>query len=176
MLDPDFDSVGVGVTVNRDEANQTTLLLTMVFARMPPPEAAKLSEKEVLATFQELRRAKNLSPLHVDAGLAAAARIGSRAAAGVPDSTVQERLSRGTAATNRVLQLPVNRRPYSRRFCYGLADILERRQLESSIPLILDPVAQNIGIGTVELTSPSGPRLEVFLVVEGAAGKRLECR
>ncbi|HEY5956279.1 MAG TPA: CAP domain-containing protein, partial [Polyangiaceae bacterium] len=117
MLDPDFDSVGVGVTVNHDEANQTTLLLTMVFARLPPPEAAKLSETDVLATFQELRHAKNLSPLRVDAGLVAAARVGGRSAAEVPDSTVGERLSRGTTATNRVLQKPVNRRLYSRTFC-----------------------------------------------------------
>ncbi|HEY5955763.1 MAG TPA: hypothetical protein VIV60_04385, partial [Polyangiaceae bacterium] len=60
--------------------------------------------------------------------------------------------------------------------CYGLVDILERRQLELSVPLVLEPVAQKIGISTVELKSPSGPRLEVFLVLEGSAGQRLECR
>lgn len=176
ILDPAFDSVGIGTVLQRDSIGQSSMIVTAVLARVPLPEAARLSAVMVLETLQALRKEKNLPPFRVDVGLGGSAHVGSRAASGTPEAPLDVRLAQGVAGAMRELRKFVKRRGSARKVCFSLFDIIERQQLDIASPMLLDLDAQNIGVGVMEVEGAEGPRLNVFLALEGKPGKQLECR
>jgi uncharacterized protein YkwD len=176
ILDPTFDTVGIGALLRPDSFGKPSLLVTLVLGRVPPPEATRLTEAEVLDALQELRKSNHLAPLRVDAILGKAAHAGGLAAVRASDSAIDERLALGVIAAVRELRRSARRGADSREVCFRLLEVLERKQLESAAPFMLDPVARAIGVGVAAIESPEGPRLSVFLSLQGKAGAPLNCK
>jgi uncharacterized protein YkwD len=171
MLDPLFTHVGIGVSF-RDLPSGKQLIATLVLARRPAAEEARQNAESITRAIQALRQQRALPALRSDPGLN---RVAQSAIKGYLSKSPPSQEGAASAAS-RALQVEVNRLRRTLATCTSIIEILDRTQL-ADVPLLLNPLASDLGVGVAPIDDAQGPRLAIFLVATAAAGKKdIECR
>lgn len=171
MLDSFFTHVGIGVAFQRDPDGRRRLFATLLFGRIPPPEAARQTNTSIFAAIQQHRKARGLASVRNDPGLAAIAAAGMRAL--VRNGVVDQQRAMVAAQAETSAQVQRTHKP--RNICQIFVDVLEPLQL-STVPALMQKNLAALGVAVTEIQDTKGPRLEVLAALEGTGQKPIDCQ
>jgi uncharacterized protein YkwD len=170
MLNPKFGHVGIGVAFENVGGGHRRLMVTLLFARRPPPGDAHLSPSELLEIIQGQRKARNLPALRVDPVLTSAAQTAHKAFT----SGSAKNADQVIAIMNRELTGSVNRTGVARISCSSYFEINDRYQIEDDKFLIRADM-RSIGIATAPIARDGERVLAVIMNVDNGPGKVTKC-
>lgn len=158
MLIPDYTHVGIAA-----EKGEGTLVVTMNFARRPPPASVPKSIAEVETAIRDLRTQKGLKPYVPDPVYRGGAQSGADAlAGGAEQKGIQQAVQAG-------LQREADRLGASRpENCILPVELLELGQL-GTIPHLLSPALGRLGVASRFADDKRGKRLATVIILDGPA-------
>jgi uncharacterized protein YkwD len=171
MLDPKFGHVGIGVAFEDVGGGHRRIMVTLLFARRPPPGDARLGPSELLEIIGAQRKAKKLPALRVDPVLTAAAQTAHKA---LTSGSVKNG-DQVVAVVNRELNASVDRTGVGRVSCSSYFEINDRYQIEDD-EFLNRADMRSIGIETAPITKNGERELAVIMIVDNGPGKVTNCR
>jgi uncharacterized protein YkwD len=158
MLLPDYTHVGIAA-----EKGEGALVVTMNFARRPPPASVPKSIADVETAIRNLRTQKGLKPYEPDPVYRGGAQAGADALArGAEEKEIKEAVGAGLQREADRLQVD---RPAN---CIIPIELLEIDQT-NQIPHLLSPTLGRLGVASRFADDKRGKRLATVIILDGTA-------